>query len=109
MVTLLDFRNLGASKLKTGSDRFRIKTPCPILTFHVDDLLDNKALRSTIPKDKLVVSVSETGNRDVFLQRYLSGFGFTNIYSLQYGMRAWLKGAYPSESLPLLPQQRNGE
>jgi rhodanese-related sulfurtransferase len=110
MITLLDFRNLGAQKQKTGGDRYRIKTSCPTLTFHLDDLINNAPLRSSIPKKQIVVSISETGNRDLFLQRYLSGFGYTNILSLEYGMRAWLKAGYPSENLsppPELPEQRS--
>ena len=107
MITLLDFRDLGAQKQKTGEDRYRIKTSCPTLTFHLDDLIDNEPLRSSIPKKQMVVSISETGNRDLFLQRYLSGYGYTNILSLEYGMRAWLKADYPFEKLPVPSEQRS--
>ena len=98
-ITLLDFRASGVLKKQTRGDRYGIKTTCATLTFHLDDLLDNQDLVATIPKKGLVVSVSETGNRDLYLQRYLFSFGFTNISSLQYGMRAWIKAGYPTTEL----------
>ncbi len=49
----------------------------------------------------MVVSISETGNRDVFLQRYLHSFGYSDIYALEYGMRAWFKADYPQEQIQL--------
>ncbi len=98
-ITLLDFRASGVLKKQTRGDRYGIKTACKTLTFYLDDLLDNKSLLAEIPKTGQVVSISETGNRDMYLQRYLFSFGFTNIFSLQYGMRAWIKAGYPTKEL----------
>ena len=97
LLTVLDMRN--ALFLDSDSPLPRIATECPTITMALDDLRD-PALRATIPLDGLVVTVTETGNRDVFVMRYLSGFGYNNIQGLQFGMRGWIKLGYPTEKTP---------
>lgn len=99
LLTLIDFRSSISQKNRIGGDRFRIKTTCPEITAQLDDFVDNEELFSRIPKQGTVVCVSETGKRDSYLQRYLYPFGFSNIISLENGMRGWLKADYPKERL----------
>lgn len=96
MVTLVDLRTehyLDADALKhaTITD---IKTPCPTVFCLLDELQDLKT-RNKIPTTGLVVTVTETGNRDTFAIQYLSKFGYTNLKGLMFGMRSWIKKAYP--------------
>lgn len=95
MVTLLDFRN--ENRLQPDDRPPRIQSGCPTQTLLLDDL-KNPQIRSAIPKDGLVVTITETGNRDVYVMRYLSQFGFTNLKGLQYGMRSWIKLDFPTEN-----------
>ena len=41
----------------------------------------------------------ETVNRDIFLIRYVSRFGKTNVQTLKYGIRSWLKADCPVEKV----------
>lgn len=90
-VTLLDLR---ADLHDKDKSPFLIKTTCPIITSLFDDL-PKEEVRAKIPKDSLVITVTETGNRDNIAMRFLSKFGYTNIVGLQYGMRGWIKYDYP--------------
>lgn len=95
LLTLLDFRN--ENFLNKGTPPPKIETGCKTISLLMDDIrLED--MRARIPKDGLVVTVSETGNRDAYLIRYLSQFGFTNVKGLHFGMRGWIKLGYPLES-----------
>ncbi len=99
LLTLIDFRASSRLKHKIGGDRYRIKTVCPTITALLDDFIDNQELIDSIPRKGMVVTISETGNRDSFLKRYLKKYGYTNVVGLQYGMRSWHKAGYPVEKI----------
>ena len=99
LITILDFRDNEKLVGNLGSDFFNIKTKCPSIKFNLDDLVHDKELIKKIPKEGEVISICETGNRDPFLMRYLFKFGYTNIKSLKFGMRDWLKSDYPIERI----------
>lgn len=92
LVTLLDLRieNFWQSN-RPLSD---INTACRTLKLQLDDLMTAE-VREEIPKRGLIVTITETGNRDVFVRRYLSKYGYDNIKGLQFGMRGWIKKGYP--------------
>lgn len=94
LVTIIDTRSSFKFAVRKGSDRYRIKTECQTISALLDDFYDKKVLDS-VPERGLVVVVCETGNRDLFLVRYLSKFGHENLVCLQFGMRGWLKAGYP--------------
>ena len=102
LVTLLDLRtehHLVEDAL-TRSTMTYIKTPCPTV-FCLLDELQNPRVRRQIPTQGLVVTITETGNRDTFAIQYLSKFGYTNLKGLMFGMRGWIKKDYPVEVRPL--------
>ena len=70
------------------------KSNCKTINFLFDELADSE-VRRQIPKEGLVVTITETGNRDKFAQQFLSKFGYTNVMGLQFGMRGWIKLNYP--------------
>jgi len=45
----------------------------------------------------LVVTLTETGNRDDIAIRYLSRFGYDNVKLVEFGMRGWIKNKLPIE------------
>jgi len=92
MLTIIDYRT--ANFIKTDSPVHAIKTDCETIKCLLDDF-SNPEVRSQIPKKGLVVLDSETGNRGWAAKRYLFQYGFTNIVSLKFGMRAWIKAGYP--------------
>lgn len=99
LVTLLDLRtehHLEAGNV-TGSTVVDIKTACPTVFCLLDELQDPR-VRGQIPKPGLVVTITETGNRDTFAIRFLSKFGYTNLKGLMFGMRGWIKKDYPVET-----------
>lgn len=104
-LTLIDFRSSLKSSEKNGGDKYRIKTNCRVITVMLDDFIENTALINSVPREGMVVTISETGNRDVFLIRYLNKFGYTNVNGLQFGMRAWLKAGYPVDKIDKAPLQ----
>lgn len=61
------------------------------------DQLAEDAVRRQVPRDGLVATITETGNRDGLAARYLSRFGYDNVVGLQFGMRGWIKLNYPRE------------
>ena len=99
LLTLIDFRSSLKLSAHKGADNYQIKTDCKTITAFLDDFLDNPELINKIPKKGPVISISETGNRDLFLIRFLSKLGFSNINGLQFGMRAWIKADYPGEKI----------
>ncbi len=99
LVTLIDMRSSLHFKNKKGADLYQILTNCPIKTLLLDDFINNEEVIRSIPRKGLVVSVCETGNRDIYLMKYLSKFGYTNVVGLQFGMRVWLKKDYPTQKL----------
>lgn len=105
LLTLIDFRSSLKLSKKKNSDKYRIKTSCQTIMALLDDFIENTALINSVPQEGIVVVISETGNRDLFLMRYLHKFGYTNINSLQFGMRAWLKADYPVEKIDKTPLQ----
>jgi 3-mercaptopyruvate sulfurtransferase SseA len=99
LLTLIDFRISRNLFVKKGADKYQIKTKCLTVTVLLDDFIDNNNLIRSIPEKGLTVSISETGNRDTFLIRYLSKSGKTDVQALKYGMRSWLKADYPVETV----------
>jgi rhodanese-related sulfurtransferase len=96
LVTLLDLRtehHLDADTL-TRPTITDIKTPC-LTVFSLLDELQTPKIRRKIPTSGLVVTITETGNRDAFAVQYLSKFGYTNLKKLMFGMRGWIKKDYP--------------
>lgn len=67
-----------------------------ILSLALDDLRE-EANRAKLPQTGLIVTITETGNRDKIVQRYLSQFGFTNVAGLKDGFRGWVKAGLPLE------------
>lgn len=94
LLTILDLRT--ENFLESGSDLPAIKTRCKTITCLLDDLT-REEIRSQIPHDGLVVTLTETGNRDQFAMKYLYRHGFRNIRGLEFGMRGWIKLDYPME------------
>jgi rhodanese-related sulfurtransferase len=78
-----------------GSDLFQIKSSCYTLFCELDDFLYDPEIIKLIPRDRLVVTVCETGSRDKILMRYLSRYGYKNIMGLRFGMRGWTKNNFP--------------
>lgn len=99
LLTLIDFRSSLQLSTKKGADKYRIKSNCRTITAVLDDFIDNDRLINSIPEKGLSISISETGNRDVFLIKYLSKFGRTNVKGLKYGMRSWMKANYVIEKI----------
>ncbi len=99
LLTIIDFRASVLLKNKIGADRYHVQTRCPEIIAQLDDFLENKALVDRIPEQGLIVCISETGKRDNYLQRYLHMRGFSHIFSLNNGMRGWLKAGYPTEKI----------
>jgi rhodanese-related sulfurtransferase len=95
VLTLLDFRT--ENFLKTDKPISSIRTQCRTIKCLLDDLR-NPEVRSQIPREGLVVLVCETGNRDKIALRYLAKYGHTNAVGLRFGMRAWIKAGYPSDT-----------
>jgi len=96
LLTLLDLRT--ENFLKTENPIPHIKYSCKTITCLLDDLRDPK-VRSEIPLKGLVVTVTETGNRDTFAIAYLHTFGYRNLKGLRFGMRDWIKKNYPVETV----------
>jgi rhodanese-related sulfurtransferase len=94
IVTIVDYRV--QNFLKTKKPVASIKTNCPLIKCLLDDLR-NPAVRNKIPRQGLVVLISETGNRDTVAMKYLHKYSYTNIVGLRTGMRGWLKLNYPVE------------
>lgn len=92
LLTLLDFRNVN---LDTSRNAQKIATVCPTRSYRMDDILKPE-VREALPKHGKVVLLTETGNRDEFVVRYLSQHGVAPYTSLQHGMRGWLKKRYPT-------------
>ncbi|MFH0782656.1 MAG: rhodanese-like domain-containing protein [Pseudomonadota bacterium] len=95
LLTLLDLRT--EHFLPTEHPIPDIHTTCPTIHYLLDDLIQPEA-RANIPQSGRVVSISETGNRDIFAMRYLYKFGYTNIVGLEFGMRGWIKLNHPIET-----------
>ena len=94
LLTILDLRF--EHHLKNIKPPPLIKTSCSYSFLLMDDMI-RLNVRKKIPKKGLVVTVTETGNRDKFAMRYLSQFGYKNIFGLLFGMRGWIKADYPTE------------
>ncbi len=92
LLTLLDFRN---SSLSKNSSFKKIATSCPTRSYLLDDILLPE-VRAELPESGQVIIMTETGNRDEFVIRYLSQYDFKPFISLKYGMRGWLKMRYPT-------------
>jgi len=92
LLTILDFRN--ENFLHPENPPPRILTSCATRMLQMDDIRE-AAVRSSLPQKGLIVTVTETGNRDAYIMRYLSQFGFSNIEGLHFGMRSWIKRDYP--------------
>ncbi|WDP88404.1 MAG: hypothetical protein HUN04_01035 [Desulfobacter sp.] len=56
--------------------------------------MDAQTIES-LPRFGMLVTITETGNRDSFAIRHLSRFGITNIAGLKFGMRDWIKKRFP--------------
>jgi rhodanese-related sulfurtransferase len=99
LVTLLDMRTENHLPPESGTSEHitHIKTSCPRV-FSLLDQLRLREVRDKIPKRGLVVTVTETGNRDQFAIQYLSKHGYGNLKGLMFGMRGWIKEDYPIET-----------
>lgn len=93
MLTILDFRN--TNHLSDTVPPLKIDTHCPIRFYVLDDVL-NEGVRNELPEEGMVITLTETGNRDEFVIRYLSQFGITHLKALKFGMRGWVKERYPT-------------
>ena len=89
-VTIVDFRVTEVEQAKGRIPGARY------LNIALDDLRD-ETIRAELPKDELIVSVTETGNRDKIVQRYLSQYGHGNVVGLKEGFRGWVKAGLPLE------------
>jgi len=98
LLTLIDFRAAKSHSVKKGADKYRIATKCLTLSALLDEFIDNSSLIESIPVEGLTISISETGNRDTFLIRYLSKYCRPDVRGLKYGMRGWIKADYPVET-----------
>jgi len=99
LLTILDFRMSWVLQQKMSADKLQIQSKCQTINAQLDEFIDNEKLINSLPNTGQIISVSETGNRDRFLIRFLSQFNKTNIRALKYGMRNWLKSGYPSEKI----------
>ena len=102
LLTLVDFRTSTNMKKKIGGESYRVKTSCRTISRQLDEFVVNRQLIDSIPKKGLVVTISETGNRDTFLIRYLFKYGYTNVKGLEFGMRGWIISEYPIEKFPVV-------
>jgi rhodanese-related sulfurtransferase len=99
LVTILDLRteNLLPPEPGTSTSIPHIKTSCPEVIALLDQL-QQPGIRNKIPKTGMVVTVTETGNRDQFAIQYLFKHGYDNLKGLMFGMRGWIKEDYPIET-----------
>jgi rhodanese-related sulfurtransferase len=99
VVTLLDLRTENHLPPEAGTSPMiaHIKTSCPKVLCLLDQL-QLPEVRDKIPKTGLVVTVTETGNRDQFAIQYLSKYGYNNLQGLIFGIRGWIKEDYPIET-----------
>ena len=91
MLTLIDYRT--ENFLKTDRPIPSIRTKCKLIRCLFDDLID-PTIRDKIPKEGLVIAISETGNRDWAVMRYLYRWGYTNVAGIEFGMRGWIMSGY---------------
>ena len=94
LLTILDLRT--DNYLETDQPVPAIRTRCKTIKCLLDDLI-NPDFRMQIPHEGLVVTLTETGNRDIFAMRYLYQYGYKNIKALDFGIRGWIKLNYPVE------------
>ena len=94
MLTILDLRT--EHHFEATRKLSSIDTSCPTLELLLDDL-QKQEIRDKVPKDGLVVTVTETGNRDIFAMKFMYKYGYTNIVGLNFGMRGWIKPGYPEQ------------
>ncbi|WP_136806111.1 hypothetical protein [Desulfosediminicola flagellatus] len=92
-LTLLDLRTERSQA--GGNVPLNIASNCTTIEGVMDDLLDEQ-FRSNIPIDSPVYVITETGNRDRYVGRFLKKYGYTNITGLIFGMRGWIKADYPT-------------
>ena len=92
ILTILDLRT--EHFLNPDKPLSYVKSNCSTINSLFDELADAE-VRKQIPKEGLVVTITETGNRDKFAMQFLSKFGYTNVMGLQFGMRGWIKKNYP--------------
>lgn len=99
LVTLLDLRTENHLTPESGraTSITHIRTSCPRVLCLLDQL-QRPEVRDKIPKTGLVVTVTETGNRDQFAIQYLSKYGYDNLKGLMFGMRGWIKENFPIET-----------
>ena len=96
MLTLLDFRT--EMSVDSGHHPPQIQSDCHVIRLLLDDLLKPESM-AAIPRSGLLVTITETGNRDQFVIRYLYKSGITNIKGLEFGMRSWIKKRFPVQQL----------
>ena len=96
-LTLLDLRT--ENMIERDKPIPWIKTTCHTVRCLLDDLRKPE-VRENISTDHPVVTITETGNRDIFAMRHLYGFGYRQVYGLRFGMRGWIKMNFPTEIQP---------
>lgn len=94
IMTIADFRN--GNHFNNGETLQQIPTSCPVVQLLLDDLFVRDK-RDLLPRDSMVVTLTETGNRDEFVIRYLSAHGYTNLHGIRFGMRGWIKNKFPAQ------------
>jgi rhodanese-related sulfurtransferase len=95
LLTLLDFRSSLNNPVKIGNDHYSIKSTCRTIQVELDDFIDNQKLIDSIPQAGSVVTISETGNRDDYLIRFLNVHKHDNVVGLRFGIRGWMQKRYP--------------
>jgi rhodanese-related sulfurtransferase len=95
LLTILDLRT--DNYLEADQPVPDIRTRCKTIKCLLDDLI-NPDFRKQLPREGLVVTLTETGNRDIFAMRYLYQYGYKNIKGLDFGIRGWIKLNYPVET-----------
>ena len=87
LLTLLDFRTSLNNPVKIGNDHYAINSVCKTIHVLLDDFINKPELIQTIPKSGEVITISETGNRDDYLIRFLYASGYENVVGLRFGIR----------------------
>lgn len=95
LITILDLRT--ENFLDQKFPIFHIKTACQTIKMLFDQLSD-KNKRNKIPIKGQVVTVTERGERDADVIRYLYTHGYTNVVGLSSGIQGWIQLDYSLKS-----------
>ena len=98
LMTFLDLRVSDALCQRIGGDKYTIKTSCTTLAMQLDSFIDNPSLVQSLADKGLVITFTETGKRDIYLQRYLKKKSDLDFVMLDQGIRSWIKAGFPVEN-----------